>query len=128
MPITELQDRTVIVVANLKPANMRGVKSFAMVLCATHKDGKEAGIEFVEPPPGSKPGERVFFDGDQYRDELPIPQLNPKKKVFETIQPGFTTLENRDAAWVDPGSGTAYRIVTANGPCRPKTFIGATLS
>lgn len=54
MPITELQDRTIIVVvrvkfeiitqlgpnilrpsqqANLKPANMRGVKSFAMVLC-----------------------------------------------------------------------------------------------
>lgn len=41
---------------------------------------------------------------------------------------GFTTLENRDAAWVDPGSGTAYRIVTKDGPCKPNTFVGATLS
>ncbi|KAF8319770.1 nucleic acid-binding protein [Clavulina sp. PMI_390] len=128
MPIEALQDRTIIVVANLKPASMRGIKSFAMVLCATHKDGKEHGIEFVEPPAGSKPGERVYFDDDKYRNDQPVPQLNPKKKVFETIQPGFTTLENLDAAWVDPASGTAYRIVTKDGPCRPKTFVGASLS
>lgn len=88
------------------------------------------------------------------KDEIPTPQLNPKKKVFETIQPGdfnlfhqkdstvgidryflpafssqgFTTLENRDAAWVDPSTGTPYRIITKDGPCRPKTFVGATLS
>ena len=65
---------------------MRGVKSFAMVLCATHPDGKEAGIEIVNPPEGSKPGDRVFFEG--FEDKQPLSQLNPKKKIFETIQPG----------------------------------------
>ena len=66
---------------------MRGVKSFAMVLCvslsqdtrndyelipylffikATHKDGKEAGIELVQPPTDSKIGDRVYFEGEKY--------------------------------------------------------------
>ena len=43
---------------------MRGVKSHAMVLCETSKDGKDAGIELVQPPAGSKPGERVYFEGE----------------------------------------------------------------
>lgn len=41
---------------------------------------------------------------------------------------GFTTLDNRDAAWVDPATKTPYRIVTKDGPCRPKTLVGASLS
>jgi len=62
---------------------MRGVKSFAMVFCvrsflipyqfgilnclqATCKDGKEGGIELIQPPPGSKPGERVYFEGPEF--------------------------------------------------------------
>jgi aminoacyl tRNA synthase complex-interacting multifunctional protein 1 len=63
---------------------MRGVKSFAMVLCvsagsvyqsciakpssfqATSKDGKEGGIEIIQPPPNSKPGDRIYFEGSEY--------------------------------------------------------------
>jgi hypothetical protein len=30
---------------------------------ATSKDGKDAGIETVEPPPGAKVGERIYFEG-----------------------------------------------------------------
>ena len=33
--IEKLRDRLVVVLANLKPANMRGVKSHAMLLCAS---------------------------------------------------------------------------------------------
>ena len=52
---------------NLKPAAMRGVKSFAMLLCASSKDGKEqGGVEFVLPPAGSQAGERVYFEGEKY--------------------------------------------------------------
>ena len=29
---------------------------------------------------------------DGVADKEPLSQLNPKKKIFETIQPGFTTL------------------------------------
>ena len=67
----------------MKPSKMRGVESHAMVLCGTGPDGK---TEFVVPPEGVPNGERVVFDkfpGD------PDDVLNPKKKVFEAVQPGF---------------------------------------
>ncbi|SDA02764.1 BZ3500_MvSof-1268-A1-R1_Chr11-1g03144 [Microbotryum saponariae] len=142
---------TLITVCNLKPANMRGVKSFAMVLCvrtsphildrqkleskldpitflsqATATEGKEAGIEFLSPPEGSVPGDRVYFEG--FEDQQALEILNPKKKIFETVQPGFTTLENREGAWVDKESGKAYKIVTKRGECRTRSLVGASLS
>ncbi|KAI0372123.1 nucleic acid-binding protein [Pilatotrama ljubarskyi] len=126
IPIEDMRDKYLVGVCNLKPANMRGVKSFAMVLCATHKDGKDAGIELVQPPAGSKPGERVYFEG--FEDAQPLAQLNPKKKIFETIQPGFTTLETREAAWVDPATKAVHRIRTKDGVCVAPRFVGASLS
>jgi tRNA-binding EMAP/Myf-like protein len=39
IPLEAMQGRRVVLVANLKPANMRGVKSQAMVLAATSPDG-----------------------------------------------------------------------------------------
>ncbi|KAI0648084.1 nucleic acid-binding protein [Trametes meyenii] len=126
VPIEEMRDRYLVGVCNLKPANMRGVKSFAMVLCATHKDGKDAGIELVAPPAGSKPGERVYFEG--FEERQPLSQLNPKKKIFETIQPGFTTLDTREAAWVDPATKTVHRIRTKDGVVLAPRFVGASLS
>lgn len=128
IPIEQMRDRMLIAVCNLKPANMRGVKSFAMVLCATHKDGKDHGIEIVNPPEGSKPGDRVFFEGERFAGAQPLSQLNPKKKIFETIQPGFTTLESRECAWVDPATGTTHKIVSERGACSAPSFVGASLS
>ena len=56
-------------------------------------------LELVEPPKGSKPGDRVFIEG--YEDGKPESILPPKKKIFETIQPGYLTNDNRVAGWVD---------------------------
>lgn len=39
IPEAQMQMRRCVLVCNLKPANMRGVKSHAMVLCATSLDG-----------------------------------------------------------------------------------------
>ncbi|KAF8270784.1 hypothetical protein EI94DRAFT_1569952 [Lactarius quietus] len=128
VPIEQMQDKWLVGVCNLKPANMRGVKSFAMVLCATSKDGKDAGIEIIQPPPNSKPGDRVYFEGPDYADKAPLSQLNPKKKIFETIQPDLTTLETKEAAWVDPVTKTAHRIRTKEGVCLAPTLVGASLS
>ncbi|CAL1713247.1 unnamed protein product [Somion occarium] len=128
IPIEQLRDKFLVGVCNLKPANMRGVKSFAMVLCATHPDGKEAGIEVVQPPPKSKVGDRVFFEGSEYENATPLSQLNPKKKIFETIQPGFTTLETKEAAWVNPVTKTVHRIRSTEGVCVAPSFVGASLS
>ena len=77
-------------------------------------------------------------------DAVPLPQLNPKKKIFETVQPGtyfnpfdtflltlkigFITLESREAAWVNPVTNSVHKIRTKNGVCVAPTFIGASLS
>lgn len=73
-----------VVVANLKPVNMRGIKSQAMVLCATSPDGDT--VRLLQPPAGAKVGERVYFPGTgAERAGVPDAQLNPKKKVFERV-------------------------------------------
>lgn len=86
-PLEAMQERYVVTVCNLKPVNMRGIKSTAMVLCASNPE--DAKVEFVEPPKGSKAGDKVFFEG--YGDEEPVKQMNPKKKLWEQLQPHFTT-------------------------------------
>ncbi|KAI0801790.1 hypothetical protein BC629DRAFT_1284797 [Irpex lacteus] len=128
IPIEQMRDKYLVGVCNLKPANMRGVKSFAMVLCATSKDGKEAGIELIQPPADSKPGDRVYFEGPDFESATPLSQLNPKKKIFETVQPGFTTLETKEAAWVNPATKSVHKIRTERGVCVAPTLVGASLS
>jgi len=128
IPIEQMRDRYLVGVCNLKPASMRGVKSFAMVLCATSSAGKDGGIELVKPPENSKIGDKVYFEGSEYESATPLSQLNPKKKIFETIQPGFTTLDTHEAAWINPVTKSVHRIRTTDGVCIAPTFVGASLS
>ena len=51
-----LVGRTIVVVANLKPAKLMGVESNGMVLAASPEGGRPALLGFVEPP---DPGTRV---------------------------------------------------------------------
>nr|XP_027119045.1 probable methionine--tRNA ligase [Coffea arabica] len=88
IPLEKMQNRKVCVLCNLKPANMRGVKSEAMVLCASNSE--DTKVELVEPPEGAVIGERVKFPGFE---GSPDDQLNPKKKVWETVQPDLRTDE-----------------------------------
>lgn len=112
IPIEEMRDRVLVGVCNLKPASMRGIKSFAMVLAvrqicscclskqsadephrqASSKEGKEGpgSVELVSPPEGSQPGDRVFFEG--FEADQPLELLNPKKKIWETIQPSRSSV------------------------------------
>ncbi|GAA99282.1 uncharacterized protein L969DRAFT_619259 [Mixia osmundae IAM 14324] len=124
--IEDMQNRYLVAVCNMKPANMRGIKSFAMVLAATSPDGKEGhgSVELVDPPKESKPGDRVYFDGFE-GDYKPLDVLNPKKKQFEVIQPGFTTLPTKEAAWIDKTTQTVHKIVTDKG--RKKKSLHTTL-
>lgn len=58
----------------------------------------------------------------------PLAQMNPKKKIFETIQPGFTTLETKEAAWVNPVTKSVHKIRTEKAVCVAPTLVGASLS
>lgn len=141
VPIEEMQGRKVVLVCNLKPANMRGIKSSAMVLAASPRDSEDPHggvVELVEPPKDAAVGERVFFEG--YGEGKAEPQLNSKQKVMETIQPGFFTTSGLEVAFdggvvftgaegevnetkLNKGVG---RLVTASGGvCTVKTLKGA---
>ncbi len=91
---------------------MRGITSEAMVLCATSPDGTT--VEFVEPPPGSKPGDKVYVEG---YEGTPDAVLNPKKKVFETVQPDLRTNDEKVACY----KGAPLR--TSKGVCTVKTVV-----
>ncbi len=52
----DLKGRLVVLVANLKPARLRGVESQGMILAAVGADGS---IRLVAPEEGARPGDRV---------------------------------------------------------------------
>ena len=142
VPLEEMQNRKVVVVANLKPVNMRSIKSAAMVLAASPPAEEGADphaadriVELVNPPESAEAGEAVFFEGWAYGEgKGPEKQLNPKKKVWEGVQPGFFTSDDLvvgfDAA--RPGveiegdkEKKGFLIVEGKGQCTVKTLRGA---
>ncbi|KZV33827.1 methionyl-tRNA synthetase [Dorcoceras hygrometricum] len=95
IPIHLLQDRNVIVLANLKPRNMRGVRSSGMLLAAS--DETHEKVELLVPPEAAVPGERVWFGSEDDKDILPdiaSPNQVQKKKIWELVQPHLRTNES----------------------------------
>jgi aminoacyl tRNA synthase complex-interacting multifunctional protein 1 len=118
IPLEDMQERYIVCIANLKPVTMRGVKSSAMVLCASN----ENTVEFVNPPAGSKPGDKLFFETF---DGTPEKQLNPKKKVWEALQPHFSTSENFEVTFTEEGK-EPKKLVNAKGElCKNSTIVKA---
>ncbi|KAH7394961.1 hypothetical protein DE146DRAFT_678769 [Phaeosphaeria sp. MPI-PUGE-AT-0046c] len=138
IPLAEMQNRKIVAVCNLKPVTMRGVKSCAMVLAASPRiaegeDAHKGPVELVNPPEGAKAGDRIYFEGWEGEPEG---VLNPKKKIWETIQPGFTTTEGLevgfDVAEVPQLSGEGpekktgvAKLRTKEGLCSIPTLKGA---
>ncbi|KAI1103102.1 nucleic acid-binding protein [Jackrogersella minutella] len=123
VPLEEMQNRRVVLVANLKPVKMRGIKSSGMVLCASPRlkegevDDHKGPFELLSPPPDVKIGERLFFQG--FEGE-PDGILNPKKKIWETFSPGFTTTENLEVVYdsryiKDAAKEEVGKLVSASG-------------
>lgn len=64
------QDRKVVVLANLKPRNMRGIKSCGMLMAAS--DASHENVELLVPPEDSIPGERIWFGTEDEREKQPV--------------------------------------------------------
>ena len=63
VPQAEMEGRLVVVLANLKPAKMRGVESCGMVLCSSREELKE--VEPLGVPEGAVVGERAGVEGQE---------------------------------------------------------------
>lgn len=92
IPIDEMQNRLVVVMCNLKPAKMRGVTSEGMVMCASSRDK----VEVMVPPSNAVVGDLVHCDG---YTRNPDAQLNPKKKIWETVAPDLLTNDDLCACY-----------------------------
>ncbi|KAG6489429.1 hypothetical protein ZIOFF_050698 [Zingiber officinale] len=92
IPLEQLQDTKVVVLANLKPRNMRGIKSNGMLMAAS--DEPHENVELLIPPEGSIPGERIWFGSEEDKDKQPdaaSPNQVQKKKIWEAVQPHLKT-------------------------------------
>ncbi|GLD52133.1 aminoacyl tRNA synthase complex-interacting multifunctional protein 1-like protein [Lates japonicus] len=105
-----MQNRMAVLLCNLKPVKVRGVVSQATVMCASSPDK----VEILDPPSGAVPGDRVTFQG--FPGE-PDKELNPRKKVWEQIQPDLRT----DSQCVATYKGAAFEVV-GKGVCKSQTM------
>ena len=75
------QDRSVIVLCNLKPRNMRGIKSHGMLMCASN--AAHDVVEPLIPPTEAAVGERIYF-GEDGADQ---PEAESPNKVRPDPEP-----------------------------------------
>ena len=83
------------VCCNLKPRELKGVQSEAMVMCASAQDENET-TEFIDPPADCVPGEVILFEGYPH---LPEKQLNNKKKILEKVLADGEGIANYKDGW-----------------------------
>lgn len=112
VPIEEMQNRLVVVMCNLKPAKMRGILSEGMLMCASTPEK----VECIIPPAASVPGDLVHCDG---YNRNPDAQLNPKKKIWETVAPDLKTNNDLIACYKN-----APLQVPGKGPLKSATLKG----
>jgi len=113
VPIEEMQNRMAIFLCNLKPVKMRGVVSQAMLMCASTPEK----VEIIIPPNGVVPGEKITFDGFSGEPEK---ELNPKKKIWEQIQPDLQTNDQCIATY----KGVPFEV-KGKGVCRAPTMANS---
>ncbi|KAK9840019.1 hypothetical protein WJX74_002190 [Apatococcus lobatus] len=98
IPKDALLDKLVVVLCNLKPRNMRGIKSNGMLLCASNDAHDQ--VEPLVPPESAAIGERVFFEADAASQAAPeSPNKVQKKKIWEAVQPDLKTDADRQAGY-----------------------------
>jgi methionine--tRNA ligase beta chain len=103
----QLQGALVLVWSNLKPSNLKGMRSEGLVLCASNDNQ----TELVKPPSGATAGERIVVSGCK-NSEAPTVSINPKKKEHEKYLLHFATdasgtVMYANASLVDATSGSA---------------------
>eukprot|EP00775_Hariotina_reticulata_P007753 gene7753-7952_t len=86
VPKDKMEGRRVVVCCNLKPAKMRDIMSFGMVLCASNDAHDQ--VDPITPPEGVPVGERIMFEG---YSNPPLQEVNPKKKILERLFPDLKT-------------------------------------
>ncbi|GLI65759.1 hypothetical protein VaNZ11_009374, partial [Volvox africanus] len=126
VPLEAMQGRLVVVICNLKPRNMRGIKSFGMLLAAS--DEPHVVVEPLVPPPGARPGERVWFGEDSQQPAAADPKVVDKKKYWEAVQPLLRTNGDCVATLAVGPDGATAAMNTSSGSVRSASLTGARIA
>ena len=125
----ELEGATIVVVANLAPAKLRGIKSEAMVLAAEDKDGT---LALLKPAGEAAPGDRLWSPVD------PAEKGRVEFKRFQTMEfrveagdkvPAPHGLPLADLVVVTPDCGerrvlhTPRTVITLDRPVGPGSKV-----
>ncbi|XP_013917699.1 PREDICTED: aminoacyl tRNA synthase complex-interacting multifunctional protein 1 isoform X1 [Thamnophis sirtalis] len=113
VPLEEMQNRMAVFLCNLKPVKMRGVVSQGMLMCASTPEK----VEIIIPPNGVVPGEKITFEGFSGEPEK---ELNPKKKIWEQIQPDLQTNDQCIATY----KGVPFEV-KGKGVCRAPSMANS---
>lgn len=113
IPESQFNGADVLVVCNLKPSPLRKITSYGMILAASVGENEERKVELVHPASGSKPGERVSLEGEDYSSLSPLSEIDPKKNpiLANLIFPTLKT--NQDCIATFDGK----KLVSSAGPC-----------
>ncbi|KAF2075170.1 hypothetical protein CYY_003518 [Polysphondylium violaceum] len=115
IPLETMIGHRVLVLCNLKPSNLKSVRSEGMVLCASNDDHTQ--VEFVEPPADAKIGERVMFD--QYPGEF---DKVLKKETVDAVLGCLSSNADKVATYKgDPfktSAGSCFCKTISNGPIK----------
>ena len=84
---------------------------FSVVMCASTADK----VELLEPPSGSKPGDRI--ECDDYNCSAPDAQV--KKELSDQILPQMSTNDKGEATY----SGKLWRVANGKGVIKSKSLV-----
>ncbi|KAF6259806.1 hypothetical protein COO60DRAFT_1294666 [Scenedesmus sp. NREL 46B-D3] len=120
VPLEAMAARKVVVLCNLKPRSMRGVKSHGMLLCASN--AAHDVVEPLQPPAGAAVGERVWFGDERLQSAPAEPNRVQKKKLWEAVQPDLKTAHDCTAGY------KGQTMHTSAGPVTAKSLAGANIA
>ena len=72
-------------------------------------------VEILVPPSGARPGDRVTFEGFP---GTPDKEMNPKKKIWETVAPDLTVNAEKVAVY----KGVPF-VVSGKGPVLSPSLV-----
>ncbi|ABN65313.2 predicted protein, partial [Scheffersomyces stipitis CBS 6054] len=119
IPVDQMQNRRVVVLTNLKPSKMRGVKSEAMLLAAEETNGESTTVELINPPKSALVGAKLTFDG--FPSDSEPPRLKPK--AWEAIQSHLKTNTKGEAIYLaEDGTEHLLRALESSEPAKSDTL------
>lgn len=120
IPREELFNKKVVLITNLKPSKMRGIKSEAMLLAAD--DPKTVEVEVVNAPINSEIGDELTFNGiEEITNKSRL-----KSKIWEELQKNLIT--NSEGQVIFKGEKNDQHILNINNsPAFVKKLINCSV-